>query len=388
MTHKRTIGTAQYDLQEPHQKRQKMQIHDSCHVLADKNQLWLHPEPSEEYYKQSPKRSAQNTGHDAALSPLTSKILQDGRKSRDASRTSDNDTAIPASNGGHVHRLKQPLNPPFILSKNRITDQPPELTPMQTALPKLPPITDWSLANLPFTHRGTIDGNAHATASYERLEFLGDAYIELIATRLIFPRFSEVSAGKLSMIRQTLVQNETLASYSLAYGFDERAHLPDSFRSQEDHHRKLWIKVLGDIFEAYVAAVILSDPLNGFRTAELWLTELWSPKLLGEQDTLPLDLEAKQNLSRKVMSKYIKVEYRDKIPPTTGKGKVWYCIGVYFSGWTWENHYLGSGEGSNRKEAGARAAMDALSNPLVAQIAAVKREHDAKTREQNGLGLP
>ena len=299
-------------------------------------------------------------------------------KTPQAAEEIDNISALDAR---QVYRPKQFTSSSSDVPQNRISNKPPDLKPNQTTLPKLPPVLDRSLADLPFTHRGTVNAEDHANASYERLEFLGDAYIELIATRLIFPRFPKLSAGRLSQIRQSLVQNETLALYSLAYGFDERAQLPSSYKGQ-DHYRKLWVKALGDIFEAYVAAVILSDPVNGFTIAEKWLTELWSPKLLGESDTLPMNVDAKQDLSRKVVSKGIRIDYRDVNSHETinVKGKISYHIAVYLTGWGWENQYLGSGKGCNKKEAGARAAMEALSNPLTAQIAAVKRDHDAKIK--------
>lgn len=269
-----------------------------------------------------------------------------------------------------------------------------------TAYPDLPPILDPSLENVPFTHAGTIQGKpGTSVASYERLEFVGDAYIELMATRLIYSLYPQLSVGRWSQIRESLVRNDTLAEFSLAYGFDEKAQVPRShkdpaFRNRNHSEgnkvwkgsegRRLWTKMLGDIFEAYVAAVILSDPLQGFITVEAWLTKLWSSKLQGEDNinNLPLDTGAKQELSRKVLGKGIKLEYRDEAVPEMIKheGKIWYMIGAYLTGWEWENQHLGSGKGLNKSEAGNRAAMQALRNPLTAQIGAVKRDFDAKVK--------
>ena len=269
-----------------------------------------------------------------------------------------------------------------------------------TAHPDLPPILDPSLEEVPFTHAGTIQGKpGTSVASYDRLEFVGDAYIELIATRLIYSLYPQLSVGRWSQIRESLVRNDTLAEFSLAYGFDERAQVPRShkdpaFRNRnhsegnrvwkDSEGRKLWTKMLGDIFEAYVAAVILSDPQHGFNTVEAWLTKLWSSKLQGEDNinNLPLDTGAKQELSRKVLGKGIKLEYRDEAVPEMIKyeGKIWYMIGAYLTGWGWESQHLGSGKGLNKSEAGNRAAMQALRNPLTAQIGAVKRDFDAKVK--------
>lgn len=262
------------------------------------------------------------------------------------------------------------------------------------ALPKLPEILDKSLADVPFTHQGVLTGNKNkeVNVSYDRLEFLGDAYIELIATRVIFPRYPRYSAGKLSQTRQSLVNNETLAGFSLAYGFDTRARLPRSLQMAKDNRdlAKGWNKTMGDIFEAYVAAVILSDPVNGFPTAEGWLTELWSPMLSsGEDETL--NGNAKVHLATKVLGKGVKIAYLDEANPDMCKknGTIVFHIGAYLTGWGWENAHLGSGSGLNKSEAGTRAAMEALSNPLTARIAAIKRSFDIKVqKERQSQGSP
>lgn len=254
-------------------------------------------------------------------------------------------------------------------------------------LPKLPEILDKSLADVPFTHQGVLTGNVieEVNVSYDRLEFLGDAYIELIATRVIFPRYPRYSAGKLSQTRQSLVNNETLAGFSLAYGFDTRARLPRSLRLAKDNRdlAKGWTKTMGDIFEAYVAAIILSDPVNGFPTAEAWLTELWSPMLSSGEDE-SLNSNAKVHLAAKLLGKGVKIAYLDEADPDMFKktGTIVFHIGAYLTGWGWENAHLGSGSGLNKSEAGIRAAMEALSNPLTANIAAVKREFDIKVQKE------
>ncbi len=147
-------------------------------------------------------------------------------------------------------------------------------------LPPLPPIPSSALETAAFTHASLSNPN---TTSYERLEFLGDAYIELIATRLIYPAFPTLTPGRMSQKRELLVKNETLAEYAVAYGFDKRAKLPRDFWELGPGRGKLWTKTMGDIFEAYVAAVVLSDPVGGFETVETWLQALWNEKLFGKE---------------------------------------------------------------------------------------------------------
>ncbi len=282
------------------------------------------------------------------------------------------------------------LNAPFPATSPMSTIKPlgvsltSSLAPSHSPLlPDLPPIRDESLSELPFRHAGTLTTQevTLGNASYERLEFLGDAYLEVIASRLIYTYFPHLSAGRMSQVREALVKNETLAEYAVAYGFDKRAQVPHS------HQRpgKLGVKTLGDIFEAYVAAVVLADPQNGFKTAEAWLTDLWKPKLLEQTKQPKPNIHAKQSLAKRIMGKNIKVSYVDEGEPETcqSDGKTYYHISAYLSGWGWKNQLLGSGRGLNKVEAGNQAAAMALANtPLIDQIAAVKQAHDAKVKEQ------
>jgi len=253
-------------------------------------------------------------------------------------------------------------------------------------LPDLPPILDPSLAKIPFIHRWTAEKERlpSVDGSYERLEFIGDAYIELIASRLILPRFPQMSPGRLSQVREFLVKNETLAQFSLAYNFDELAEFPTAHKESRANASKLWTKTLGDMFEAYVAALIASDSKNGFATAEAWLVKLWTPKLLDRQDhNPPENTAAKRDLAVKILTRGVKIDYRDEGQMKVNKeGKIWFKVGVYVTGLGWENQHLGTGKGLNKTEAGIRAAMEALLNPLTAQIGAVKRDFDARTKQE------
>ncbi|MCJ1319379.1 hypothetical protein MMC15_004715 [Xylographa vitiligo] len=252
------------------------------------------------------------------------------------------------------------------------------------AFPELPPIDDSSLASMVFTHRCSAEKEGHLDGreSYERLEFLGDAYVELIASRLIYQKYPDLPPGRLSQIRESLVRNETLGSFALAYNFDDRIDLPASYMEGRGVPRKLLVKTFGDIFEAYVAAVVLSDQKNGFATAEAWLVHLWTPRLPGNEDyQVPQNKFAKQDLAKKIMGKGIKIEYRVEEEQAVKKeGKIWYTVGAYITGWGWEDRHLGSGKALSTGEAGIRAAMQALVNPLTAQIGAVKRDHDAQVK--------
>jgi len=246
-------------------------------------------------------------------------------------------------------------------------------------LPPLPPIRDKSLERAVFTHPGVVKDcdSTSSDLSYDRLEILGDAYVELIATRLIWDRFPNLPSGRISQIRELLVKNETLAEYATRYGFDSRASVPRDHLNQP----KRWNKTKGDIFEAYVAAVILSDRINGYNVAERWLSRLWLPKLSGLDDVTP-HFQYKEALAKKIMGKGVKLKYIDERPPIQLKGGMQtFFVGVYLTGWGWNNQHLGSGQGLNKTSAGNQAACQALLNkPLIDEIAAVKKAYDTKMK--------
>ncbi|OAL71319.1 RNase3 domain-containing protein [Trichophyton violaceum] len=257
-------------------------------------------------------------------------------------------------------------------------------------LPLLPPIGDESLKTAVFTHTGIMERGPISTQTsektYDRLEVLGDAYIELISTRLIWENFPTLPAGKIAQARETMVKNETLAEYAIAYGFDQLLKTSSDIKSVP----KRWTKVMGDVFEAYVAAAIIADPKGGLRAVESWLTQLWLPKLAEVKVplasvTLAQGSKAsfKDKLAATVMSRGIKLQYLEEKPRQREGGLVTSFIGAYLTGWGYEKKLLGSGSGLSKSEAGNEAALNALNNkPLIDQIAAKKREYDQKMAAQ------
>ena len=150
---------------------------------------------------------------------------------------------------------------------------------------------------------------------------------------------------------------------------------------------------MGDIFEAYVAAIILSDPEFGFQTAEAWLTTLWEYEVTKHQRTTAVEaqnppLDAKNELSRKIGGRNTVLEYRDERPPEKirDQGKIIFHVALYLNGWNWENQYLGRGSGLNKQDAGAMAAAEALRNPLVQEVHLVKKGYEAKVAEARKKG--
>ncbi|PVI07675.1 ribonuclease III [Periconia macrospinosa] len=245
------------------------------------------------------------------------------------------------------------------------------------SLPPLPPIIEPYLQEAVFTHASVhvhtrVKGSDNSNdITYERLEFLGDAYIELIASRLIYSRLPHVDVPQQAHLREQLVKNETLGQFSIAYGLPDRlkhgAHIKES---------KVWNKVVADVFEAYVAGVVLSDPQDGFETAESWLTKLWAPQMLDFQPKIIENPEAKHDMARLLQTKDVSLDYREEQDMVYENGVQKYSVGVYLTGWGYENEWLGSGEGRSKAQAAMYAAMDALKrdSAILKNAAKMKQE--------------
>jgi ribonuclease-3 len=255
-------------------------------------------------------------------------------------------------------------------------------------LPPLPPIDEPHLHDAVFTHRSFIIKNGEKGTytdldlDYERLEFLGDAYIELIASHALYSRFPHVDVPQLCSWRERLVENSMLGKFSEAYGFTDRLR----HHNQWDRNSKAWKKVVADVFEAYVAGIVLADPQNGYQTADTWLTELWAPQLLSFKEKIIENPHAKNQLAALVVVNDIKLEYREERPMIYEKGSNLqkYFMGVYLTGWGYDNEWLGSGEGQNKANASTAAAADAIkkNSAITRDAAKQKSELVAKRREE------
>lgn len=254
-------------------------------------------------------------------------------------------------------------------------------------LPPLPPIPD-DISQVVFTHPSAAQGNRYTRVNEcnDRLEFLGDAYIELMASRLLFPLMQDSPVGRLSQQRELLVKNETLANYALAYKFDKKLKTAPGWQRDLSKSGGKFTKTMGDVLEAYVAAIVVSQPETGFQIAETWLKALWQDKMTGLEpvDAPLVDLDNKQNLARKVMSKGTKLEYREEAPQELirAEGKTLFHMGVFLTGWGHENVRLGGGTGLSRRDAGQEAAGDALRQTFTNQIGETKKAYDMKMKTQ------
>jgi ribonuclease-3 len=112
-------------------------------------------------------------------------------------------------------------------------------------------------------HRSTLSGGHHPTDSYERLEFLGDAVLELIVSEFLFDRFPHKNEGFLTQLRAKLVKGSTLAIYARKMGLSDLIIVGN--RVQE-HNIKHSESTLSDVFESLLGAIYITQGYHSART--------------------------------------------------------------------------------------------------------------------------
>src|SRR3989338_4123262 len=101
-----------------------------------------------------------------------------------------------------------------------------------------------------FTHRSYINENSGITSGHnERLEFLGDAVLELVITRYLFDKYPEKPEGELTAYRSSLVNTTSLAESAEKLGMNEYLLLSKGEARDTGKARHY---ILADAFEAEV----------------------------------------------------------------------------------------------------------------------------------------
>lgn len=99
--------------------------------------------------------------------------------------------------------------------------------------------------------------------SYERLEFLGDAVLELIASEFLFENYKELTEGQLTKLRASIVCEFTLSSVSEMLHFGDYVLLS---KGEELTGGRCRSSILCDLFESVLGAIYLDGGMEPART--------------------------------------------------------------------------------------------------------------------------
>ncbi|MEM9280894.1 MAG: ribonuclease III [Verrucomicrobiota bacterium] len=198
----------------------------------------------------------------------------------------------------------------------------------------------------------------------QRLEFLGDAVIQLVLTDELYRLFPKFSEGRLTKLRSRLVSRDALCRYANKLGLGEYLMLGKGEAASGGRDRP---SNLADAFEALAGAIYLD---GGFTPARKFMLENFQEFIEAiaaepEEDNPKGELqEALQSISSSSPTYRI---ISQKGPDHLKK---------FVAEVTWEGFTLGKGNGTSKKEAETGAAIEALKSRNWEA-----HPHDARDRE-------
>lgn len=208
--------------------------------------------------------------------------------------------------------------------------------------------SDLDLLIMAFTHRSYLNEHkASAKGHNERLEFLGDAVLELVVTEHLYNNFEEPE-GILTNWRSALVRTESISAAADREGFEPLLRLSRGEKRGSERARQ---QILANCYEAVVGALYLD---KGYEAAKLYISRTLLPTLKEIlQSGAWLDPKSKlQELaqSRDGFTPVYKVMQEDG--PDHDK---MFIVGVYV-----DDKLISKGEGPSKQAAQVAAAAAAL----------------------------
>jgi len=183
---------------------------------------------------------------------------------------------------------------------------------------------------------------------YQRLEFLGDAVLQLVVTEYLFSHFQAEAEGQLTKLRSRLVSRDALRMHAAALDLGRYILMG---RGEEASGGRERTSTLADAFEALIGALYLDGGLNVAKNFILTQTRADLAKLAEE----PVDFNPKgdlQELLQSISPRSPLYELVSQSGPEHEK--------TFVSEVLWEGIVLGEGTGRSKKQAETAAALEAL----------------------------
>lgn len=157
---------------------------------------------------------------------------------------------------------------------------------------------DKSLLKQAFTHRSYLNENKKLDLNHnERLEFLGDAVLELVTTVFLYKKYPTKTEGDLTSLRSALVNTISISDAASEIGFNDFLLLSKGEAKDIGRARQY---ILANTFESVVGAIYLDQ---GYEAANGFITEF----LLNRIDKIVeegLWIDSKSKLQEVVQEKY------------------------------------------------------------------------------------
>jgi len=209
---------------------------------------------------------------------------------------------------------------------------------------------DPSLLQLALTHPSVAHEKGAPLKTNQRLEFLGDAVLQLVLTRELYEKFPAFGEGPLTKARAKLVNRRTLAEHARHLGLGRELIVS---KGEEMHGGRERASALADTFEALMGAIFLD---GGFDAARDFVLREFLPAF-GELSALPI-LENPKGELQELLQSVSPEAPRYHVASATGPDhdRIFECT-VHHAG-----SELARGSGKSKKEAESQAAMAALHN--------------------------
>lgn len=211
--------------------------------------------------------------------------------------------------------------------------------------------SDVSLFKQALSHKSYVNESKLSDADhYERLEFLGDAVLELGISDLLMSQFPEAREGEMSKLRASIVNETALSEVARELNLGKYMFLGKGEEQCDGREKN---SLLADAFEAVLGAIYLD---GGFQPAYQIIQRLFTP-VLGRAGTEDINRDYKTKLQEEVQNLFkVPPQYRlvNEIGPDHDKT---FEIHLYIAG-----KKVSSGIGKSKKQAEQNAAEAALGN--------------------------
>ncbi len=186
-------------------------------------------------------------------------------------------------------------------------------------------------------------------ANYERLEFLGDAVLELLSSQFFFENYPEMSEGEMTRLRSSMVCEPALAFCARDISLGQYILLGKGEEATGGRQRD---SIISDVMEAVIGAIYLD---GGFEQADRFVKKY----ILSDLEDKQLFYDSKTILQEKVqkIGKSLVYVIVDETGPEHNK---MFTVEARIEGQT-----VGTGQGRNRKSAEQKAAYQVLLDKIL-----------------------
>ena len=208
-----------------------------------------------------------------------------------------------------------------------------------------------ALLDTALTHRSWVNEHKGERSSNERLEFLGDAILEFVASNEIYNQFPDKEEGYLTVLRANLVNTVALAEVAKRLDLGPELFLS---KGEEDGGGRDNTSLLADTVEAIIGAIFID---RGMADAEKFIKSTLLSEVAKKASRELKD--SKSQLQELVQAKGLpapKYQVAEESGPDHDKK---YVIEVIVEGKTW-----GKGEGKSKGEAEQEAARQVLTKKV------------------------